>query len=160
MRVSIAIAVMILLALATNARADALAIAKAHDDHVNHAVLTCHPQEMIDLYEDNAVAIYPGEGEIAHNKSEIEKLVKNFSTAFCPDEHKKKGYKDISFDATPLGPKYIMIVRVMDVTDKDGNLARMRATEVIHESGGKWRYVFDHASIGVPPAPPGATSAK
>jgi hypothetical protein len=143
----------ILLALSAVASADPLAIAHSVDDRVNDAVLTCNPHEMIDLYEDKALAIYPGEGEIAHNKSEIEKLVRNFFIGFCPDEHKKAGYKDFSFTATPLGPKYIEIVRVMDVTDKDGNLAHMRTTEVIHESGGKWRYVFDHASIGVPPAP-------
>ena len=59
----------------------------------------------------------------------------------------------------PIHPrsKYIEIVRVVDVTDKDGNLAHMRTTEVIHEANGKWLYVFDHASIGVPPA---ATPAK
>ena len=146
----------ILIARTAVASADPLAIAHSVDDRVNDAVVTCNPQEMIDLYEDKAVAIYPGEGEIGHNKAEIEKLVKNFFTGFCPDPNKKKGYKDISFSATPLGPKYIEIVRVMDVTDKDGNLAHMRTTEVIHESAGKWRYVFDHASIGVPAAPAAA----
>ncbi len=148
-----AVALAMLLAVATNVWADPLSIAHSVDDRVNNAALTCNPQEMIDLYEDHAVAIYPGEGEIGRNKSEIAKLVKNFFTAFCPDEHKKVGYKDMSFTATPLGPKYIEIVRVMDVTDKDGNLAHMRTTEVIHQTNGKWRYVFDHASIGVPPAP-------
>jgi len=143
----------IIVAVSAIANADPLAIAHSVDDRVNDAVMTCNPQEMIDLYEDKAVAIYPGEGEIGHNKTEIEKLVKNFFTGFCPDPNKKKGYKDISFTATALGPKYIEIVRVMDVTDKDGNRALMRTTEVIHEAGGKWRYVFDHASIGVPPAP-------
>jgi hypothetical protein len=142
----------VLLALSAVASADPLTIAHSVDDRVNDAVLTCNPQEMIDLYEDNAVAIYPGEGEIGHNKAEIEKLVKSFLTGFCPDEHKKVGHKDLSFSATPLGAKYIEIVRVMDVTDKDGNLARLRTTEVIHEADGKWRYMFDHASIGVPPA--------
>jgi hypothetical protein len=144
--------VSVLLALATNVRADALAIAHSVDDRVNDAALTCNPQEMIDLYEDNAVAIYPGEGEIGKNKLEIAKLVRSFLTAFCPAS-KTVAYKDISFAATPMGPKYIEIVRVVDVTDKDGNLAHLRTTEVIHESGGKWRYVFDHASIGTPPAP-------
>lgn len=145
---------LILSALVTNARADALAIAKAHDDRVNHAILTCNPQEMIDLYDEHAMAIYPGEGEIALGKSDIAKLVKNFFTSFCPNEHKKAGYKDLSFDATQLGPHYIEIVRVMDVTDQDGNVAEMRTTEVIHETNGKWLYLFDHASIGVPPPPP------
>jgi hypothetical protein len=53
-----------------------------------------------------------------------------------------------------------MIIRVVDVTDKDGNPARLRTTELIHKSGGKWRYLADHASLGLPPTPPAATPAK
>ena len=31
--------------------------------------------------------------------------------------------------------------------------ARVRTTELLHRSKGKWRYVIDHASIGLPPPP-------
>ena len=146
-----AIAVAIVLALVTNVRAAALTIAKAHDERVNNAVKQCKPQDMIDLYENDAVVIYPGEGEIGRGKAEIAKIVKNFFTGFCPDQNKKVGYKDVSFNAIALSPTYIMIIRVLDVTDKDGNLARLRTTELIHKSGRKWRYLIDHASIGEPP---------
>jgi hypothetical protein len=101
-----------------------------------------------------------GEGEVARNKAAIKQLILNFFTAFCPDKHKKVGYKDVSFDAIPLRPNYIMIIRVVDVTDKDGNLARLRTTELIHKSGGKWRYLVDHASIGVPPPVPATSPAE
>ena len=138
--------------------ADALAIAKAHDNGVTKAVKDCKPQEMVDMYEDDAIAVYPGEGEIGHSKGEIKGLVEKFFTAFCPDENKKFAVKDVSFDAIPLGPNYIMIIRIADATDKDGNTARFRATELIHKSGGKWRYVVDHASIGTPPESPNATA--
>jgi ketosteroid isomerase-like protein len=154
----LAIAVAIVLALVTNARADALAIAKAHDERVNNAVKQCKPQDMIDLYENDAVAIFPGEGEIGRGKGEIAKIVNNFFTGFCPDKDKKVGYKDVSFNAIELSPKYIMIIRVVDVTDKDGNLVRLRTTELIHKSSGRWRYLIDHASIGVPPPPPAKSS--
>jgi hypothetical protein len=40
---------------------------------------------MVDLYEDDAIAVYPGEGEIGHGKGEIKGLVEKFFTAFCPD---------------------------------------------------------------------------
>jgi uncharacterized protein (TIGR02246 family) len=131
--------------------ADALAIAKAHDSGVTKAVKDCKPQEMVDMYEDDAIAVYPGEGEIGRGKAEIKGLVEKFFTAFCPDDRKKFAVKDVSFDAIPLGPNYIMIIRIADATDKDGNTARFRATELIHKSDGKWRYVVDHASIGIPP---------
>ncbi len=29
--------------------------------------------------------------------------------------------------------------------------ARVRTTELLHKTGGKWRYEIDHASIGMPP---------
>jgi hypothetical protein len=37
----------------------------------------CKPQDLIDLYEHDAIAIYPGEGEIGRGK-EIATIVKNF----------------------------------------------------------------------------------
>jgi hypothetical protein len=58
---------------------------KAHDSGVTKAVRDCKPQEMVDLYEDDAIAVYPGEGEIGHGKGEIKGLVEKFFTAFCPD---------------------------------------------------------------------------
>ena len=148
------IAFAIIFAFVNNAHADAIAIAKAHDEKVNKAIEQCKPQEMIDLYDNNAIAIYPGEGEIGRGKGQIATIVKNFFTEFCPDPDKKVGYKDVSFNAIQLSPNYIMIIRILDVTDKDGNQARLRATELIHKSGGRWRYVVDHASIGLPPPPP------
>jgi hypothetical protein len=87
----VAVALTILLALAINADADALSIANAHDAKVNDAIMQCKPQEMIDLYDDHAVAIYPGEGEIARGKSDLGKLVNNFFTAFCPTSAKRLG---------------------------------------------------------------------
>jgi ketosteroid isomerase-like protein len=155
-----AMGLVMIFALVTNARADALAIAKALDERVNNAVKQCKPQDLVNLYEKDAVAIYPGEGEIGRNKVEIERLVKTFFAAFCPDEKKKVTEKDVSFDAIQVGPKYIMIIRIVDITDRDGNPARLRTTELIHNSAGNWWYVVDHASIGVPPAPPAATTTK
>jgi hypothetical protein len=58
----------IALSFVAPAWADPVAIAKAHDELVNNAVKQCKPQNMIALYENNAVAIYPGESEIGRTR--------------------------------------------------------------------------------------------
>ena len=40
--------------------------------------------------------------------------------------------------------------------DGTSTVAIVRTTEVLKETAGKWRYVVDHASVGVPPAPAAA----
>ena len=39
----------------------------------------------------------------------------------------------------------------MTGTDGKPTITRVRTTEVLHRTNGKWRYVIDHASIGLPP---------
>jgi hypothetical protein len=51
-----------------------------------------------------------------------------------------------------------MIVRIVDATDTQGTV-RGRATELIHRSGGKWRYLVDHASLGISPQTSATTEA-
>lgn len=148
------------LALAGPALADATATATAHDDAFDNAILACTPDAALELYEDNAVAIYPGEGELGGGKSQITKLIKNFSAAFCPDPDKKASIKNLSLSATPMGPDFIMVVRQFSVTDKLGNQAIVRATELIHQKDGQWRYVVDHASVGLPLAPSGSSGVE
>jgi hypothetical protein len=40
-----------------------------------------------------------------------------------------------------------MMVRVLDGVDEKGKPFRINATELMHKSDGKWRYVVDHASF-------------
>jgi hypothetical protein len=104
------------------------------------------------------VAVYPGENEEADTKAGIEKLIKSFVAPYCGEGHTPPKVANYQIRAIGLSPNYIMIVRSADVGEgKD--LAHVRATELIHKSGGKWRYLVDHASIGVPPAAR-AASAK
>jgi hypothetical protein len=153
--------VALLSALAAPAWADPLAIAKAHDDAFDAATWKggCDPQKGIGFYDKGAVAVYPGEGEEADTKAGIEKLIKSFIAPFCGEGHKPQKVANYQIRAIGLSPDYIMIIRGADVGEgKD--TTHVRATELIHKSGGKWRYLVDHASIGVPPASPTAIPTK
>ena len=142
-------------AIATAAWAGPLESARAHEQGFDGAILACNA-EAADLYEEAAVAIYPGEGDIAIGRGAIGKLLKNFSDAFCPNDQKKASLKDVRLAATPMGPDYVMIMRVVDATDKQGNHALFRSTKVIHQTGGKWRYLSDHTSVGLAAAGEGS----
>lgn len=150
-----AAAVVMMLAMAAPALAGPLETARGQEQQFDNAILACNPAGAAELYEDDAVAIYPGAADIGRGKDEIAKLLKNFTEAFCPNAQKKSALKDVSFAASALGPAYIMVVRVIDATDKDGNHAVMRATKVIHQVGGKWRYLADHTSVGLASGPAG-----
>jgi ketosteroid isomerase-like protein len=151
-----AAAVVMMVVMAAPALAGPLDTARAQEQQFDNAILACNPADAVELYEDDAVAIYPGATDIGRGKDEIGKLLKNFTVAFCPNDQKKSALKDVSLAASPLGADYILIVRVIDATDKDGNHAVMRATKVIHQVGGKWRYLVDHTSVGLSSGPAGA----
>lgn len=148
-------AVVMMLLIAAPVLAGPLETARAHEQSFDNAILACHPAAADELYQDDAMAIYPGQDDIAPGKEAITKLLKNFTVAFCPNVGKKSALKDVRFAASALGPAYIMIIRVIDATDKAGNHALLRATKVIHQVGGKWRYLVDHTSVGLASAPPG-----
>jgi hypothetical protein len=144
------------LLMALPAIAGPLESARTQEKTLDSAILTCNPEAASGLYEESAVAIYPGEGDIGVGPSSIGKLLKDFSEAFCPDDQKKASLKDVRLAATPMGSDYVMIMRVIDATDKQGNHALFRSTKVIHLSNGKWRYLSDHTSAGLPAAAEGS----
>ena len=146
---AIAIAIFGTLAVAMPATAGPLESARAQEQSFDSAILACTPESAAELYEEGAVAIYPGEGDIGIGRAGIAKLLKNFSAAFCPNDQKKAGLKDIRLAATPMGPDYVMVMRVIDATDRQGNHALFRSTKVIHQADGKWRFLSDHTSIGL-----------
>ena len=158
MRKSSVVVIVMVLRSVTTAFADPMAIARAHDAAYDKATLAYDVKTMLIFYEDKAEAIYPGEGEVATDKAGIEKLIRNFISPWCSQGHEKPTLKEISFHAVPLGPDYIMIVRIVDATDTQGTV-RGRATELIHRSGGKWRYLVDHASLGIAPQTSATTEA-
>jgi uncharacterized protein (TIGR02246 family) len=101
------------------------------------------------LYEDDATLIWPIDGQVAKGKAEIEKIFKSDCSGAA-----KGSLKVVSSDSKEIGRDYIVNVGMWDttVTGADGKLmtARVRTTELLHKSAGKWRYVIDNASIGLP----------
>jgi uncharacterized protein (TIGR02246 family) len=140
--------------LTGTAHADPAADAKTVTDAFAKAFAACDVPAVVALYEDDAVIIWPGQGEVATGKPGIEKIVK--ATCSGPT---KPSLTEISSEARPVGKNYIIHIGQLDDTmaGPDGKpvTVRIRTSELLHLSGGKWRYVVDHASAGLPP-PPGA----
>jgi uncharacterized protein (TIGR02246 family) len=143
-------AVAVVLAFAAPAFADATADARAHDEAFAKACEAGDVKAVMALYADDAIVVWPAAGEEATGKAAIEKLVPNL----CDP---KSGAKAVmkSLEAMPLGDSYIAIHGRWEVIQKgpDGKsvTSQIRTTEVIAKSGSGWRYVVDHASVGVPP---------
>jgi ketosteroid isomerase-like protein len=150
-----ALAVLTGLAVAIPAWAGPLETARDHEQEFNNAIVACNPADAAELYEDDAVAIYPGASDIGRGKDQITKLLQNFTVAFCPNDQHKAALKDVSFAASPLGEDYISVIRVIDATDKSGNHALLRSTKVLHRLNGQWRYLVDHTSVGLAASPGG-----
>ena len=148
-----AMAVVMMLAMAAPALAGPLETARAHEQTYDRAILSCNPQDALELYGEDAMVIYPGATDIGFGKNEIAQPLKDFEAAFCPDERHKDALTDANFAATPLGPDYIMIVRLINATDKNGNQAEVRSTKVIHRVHGQWLYLIDHTSVGLASGP-------
>jgi uncharacterized protein (TIGR02246 family) len=140
------------LILAGSAFADADAVVKAHSDAFGKAFNSCDVPAALSLYEENASLIWPGQGDVAIGKAAIEKIIK----AQCSGAS-KTSITQVSSQSRAIGKDYIVNVGMWDATmpgsDGKPETARVRTTEVLHRTNGKWRYVVDHASIGLPPAP-------
>ena len=137
------------------AMADATADAKGVGEAFQKAMEACDVSSVLDLYEDDAVVIWPGQGEEAKGKEAIGKI----ATIVCKQ---KVAMKPVSNTATSIGSDYIVNVGTweMEVPGPDGKpaMAKLRTTEILRKTNGKWRYVVDHASVGTPPAAPASTA--
>ena len=144
------------LAFAAAVHADAEADAKAVNDAFSKAFEACDVPAVLALYEDNAVVVWPGDGDFAIGKAGIEKIVKGYCSSPT-----KPTIKLISDGARQAGRDYIVHYSQQDSTvagpDGKPSTIHVRTTEVLHKSNGKWRYVVDHASAGLPPAPTAKT---
>jgi ketosteroid isomerase-like protein len=137
------------------AAADPTAIASAHSAKFDQAFAACNLPAVMELYEDGATAIYAD--QVAKGKAEIEKMVQSY----CTNGHQQTpSYKQTGGYAQMLAPHWIMMVRTLDGVDEKGKPFRINATELMHQSGGQWRYVVDHASFGAPAAAAPGAAAK
>jgi uncharacterized protein (TIGR02246 family) len=146
------------LILAGAASADAVAEAKTVNDAFTKAFEACDIPAVMELYENDAVVIWPGEGDFALGKPAFETIVKAYCSA-----PSKPSIKVVSSDARAVGLEHIIHFGRLDVTmtGPDGKPAtlRLRTSELLHKSHGKWRYEVDHASAGLP-QPPAADAGK
>ena len=154
--VKFAAAIALMLALTSTVLADSKSsAAKSVSDAFEKACTAGDIAGVMALYEDDATAIWPGQGEVAKGKAGIEKLATNF----CKP---KLDLKSRSQESKAIGDDYILNVGSWEdsVSGADGKLVKVeiRTTELLHLSGGKWRYSVDHASIGMPPQ--GAAAAE
>lgn len=143
-------ALVLIVGLATPAFADATADAKAHDEAFTKACEAGDIPGVMALYADDATVVWPGAGEEAKGKANIERLATNLCN---PKNNPKLVNKSI--EGIPLGDSHIVTVGHWDVSFTDANgkqtTSHVRTTEVIVKSGAGWRYIVDHASIGLPP---------
>jgi uncharacterized protein (TIGR02246 family) len=134
------------------ASADAAADGRAVSDAFAKAVAAGDVQAIVALYRDDASVIWPGQGEEAKGKPAIEALAKKLVA-------EKSGTIVLkSQDSIPLGDGYIVNVGRWENTLKTpaGKMQTVviRTSEVLQKTDGKWLYLVDHASIGLPPPAP------
>ena len=142
---------LLVLAVSTSAFADANAVARAHSEAFARACASGKLDAVLALYEDDAIVVWPGQGEEAKGKAGIEKLAARLCSGKDPAPVLK------SVEGRQLGKGYVATNGRWEQASKapDGTttVIVIRTTEVLKETGGKWRYVVDHASIGLPPPP-------
>ena len=137
------------------AHADLAAEVNAHEQAFARACAAGDVPGVMALYTDDARVVWPDAGEEGKGKAEIERLV----TALCKQANKME-LTLATLDTVPLDDNHAATVAHWEgsATTPDGKKVplKIRSTEVLVKSGGAWRYLVDHASIGRPPARPAA----
>ena len=109
--------------------------------------------QVLALYRDGARVVYPPAGASASTPAELRKLVEATCNAKGP-KLALVGYKAVWADAA-----HTVIASLgdwsMSAEGADGKpiTIPVRATEVLVKTKAGWKYVVDHASVGVPPQP-------
>lgn len=115
------------LVFCSSAFADPAAVVKAHSDAFGTAFTSCDVPATLKLYEDNAVMIWPAEGEVAKGKTEIAKLIKRECSIAG-----RQSLVQVSSDSRAIGKDYVINVGMWDDTVKgpDGKttVTRVRTT--------------------------------
>jgi ketosteroid isomerase-like protein len=141
-------------AFATAAFGDATTTARTHSEAFGKACSAGDIKAVMALYTDDAFVIWPGAGEEARGKAAIEKL----ATGLCDPKLATKAVPT-SVVGVLLDPTHIAVMGHWDFTQNgpDGKptTSQIRTSEIIRKSAAHgWRYLVDHASIGMPPPAP------
>lgn len=151
---ALALAALLLLASPARAAEDPGAIAKTVGEKFAAACGAGDVKAVLALYRADARVVYPGAGETATNRQELEKVV----TSTCKKDGPK--FELVGYEAVWLDASHKAIASLgdwsMTAPGPDGKPAKtqIRATEVIVKTKGGWKYAVDHASIGASPPPP------
>jgi len=140
----------LVLAVAPAALADPQSDGRAHADAFGRAMNAGDVKAALALYTDDARVIFPGRGEEAHGKAEIEKLL---TTTFAQLKGQRAEIR--ALDAVPLDDTHMVTVGRWEIAAprRGGKPTVVRTTEVLVKTADGWRYLVDHASIGAPPPP-------
>lgn len=145
--------VLIVMALAAPAFADATAEAKKHDEAFAKACGAGDVKAVVALYTDDAYVIWPGAGEEAKGKAAIEKLASGLCDPKLANKPVLKSVVGLQLD-----PSHIAIIGHWGLAQNgpDGKpaTAEIRTSEIIVKTAAGWRYLVDHASIGIAAAEP------
>jgi len=140
--------------VAAPVRADLTAEIRAHEDAFARACEGGNVDAVLALYTDDAIVVWPGAGQEAKGKAAIEKLVRGVLASTPKDFQLVQK----SNEAHALGSDYIVNVGRWEqsYTNPRGRKRTedVRTTEVLQKTDGQWKYLVDHASVGLPPAPP------
>lgn len=124
--------------------------ARAHSEAFQEAFNAHDVKALVNLFAEDAHVIWPGEGQEARGKAEIEKLISSMFERF-PDA--KATFQ--SHEVLPLGTDYVAAVGHWEESfmTPDGKPATVvvRTTEILRKEGNKTVYAIDHASLGIPP---------
>lgn len=145
----------VLCALAAPALADPAADVKAVADAFARACAAQDVQAVLALYAEDATVVWPGRGQEAKGKAEIEPLVRRLF-----ERGKDAKLVPTSLRAIPLDESHVADVGHWEdsFTTPEGKRVTLevRTSEVLVKRDGKWLYLLDHASVGLPPARPAA----
>lgn len=142
----------------------ATAIARELGERFKVACTAGDAEAVAGLYADDATAVFPGEGAVAHGREAI--------AALARDACRKDAGGELVMEAVRarfLGANAIVATGRwrQRAAGPDGKPveAVVRTTEVLVRGADGWRYLSDHASVGVPaaavpPASPGARPAR
>src|SRR5690348_11205915 len=151
-------AIALVCALGRPAGADPTADARALGEKFGAAVAAGDVAAVLALYTDDAYAIYPGQGDEAHGKTEIEAMLKREMETMRATPLVQKSSDAIAIDAT-----HIMNVGRWEMTvgspGQTHHTMIVRTTELLVNENGTWKYRVDHASVGLPPPPAKGSAA-
>lgn len=130
--------------------------AMAHSKAFERAVNARDAKAILALYASDAHVVWPGQGEEANGRAEIEKLISKVLKELPKDAK----FTLKSQTAIALGDGHIATVGhwVESFTDPKGKkqTAEIRTTEIIKKETDKTLYIVDHASVGLLPEPEAA----